>query len=146
MGHSVSASNITMSNITLVVLTALLAIVSAKSVTKETVTIDWKVPMDPVEMCVTPGTDVVFKWVDGHNVDTVGSQEDYDTCKGFTDTTPVAGPYTWTAPAPATGTPVWVVCGVSKHCQYGPPWLNSLVAYRGPSEAHHSLSEAHWSP
>merc|ERR1712004_551809 len=60
--------------------------------------ITWSFGMSEAVECVKPGTSVIFEWSgSSHNVDKVGSAEDYASCSGITDTTGVSGPYTWQA-------------------------------------------------
>ena len=47
----------------------------------------------------------------------VASQEDFDACTGFTDTTAYDGPLAWPVPE-AEGT-YYIVCGVRTHCETG---------------------------
>merc|ERR1711972_1106739 len=62
--------------------------------------ITWSFGMNEAVECVKPGTSVIFEWSgSSHNVDKVGSAEDYASCTGITDTTGVSGPYTWQAPS-----------------------------------------------
>merc|ERR1719447_2016709 len=62
--------------------------------------ITWSFGMSDALECVRPGTSVIFEWSgSSHNVDKVGSAEDYASCSGITDTTGVSGPYTWEAPS-----------------------------------------------
>ena len=44
-----------------------------------------------------PGDEVVFNFTSGHNVNWV-DETTFDSCSNITDTTPVSGPITWTAP------------------------------------------------
>merc|ERR1719206_955621 len=61
--------------------------------------ITWSFGMSEAVECVKPGTSVIFEWSgSSHNVDKVGSAEDYASCSGITDTTGVSGPYSWQAP------------------------------------------------
>jgi len=91
------------------------AAIEARANKKET--IEWTVPMTPFELCVAPGTDVVFNFQSNHNVDLVGSRLEWENCEGFNDITPVDGPITWTAPS--TEGEFFVVCGVGQHCALG---------------------------
>ena len=54
------------------------------------------------------GVEVVFNFTSGHNVNWV-DKTTFDSCNNITDTTPVSGPITWTAPqvmiAQITGQP-----------------------------------------
>merc|ERR1712025_427123 len=79
----------------------------------ETLEINWNYGMDPVDECVLPGTIVKFNWSSGHNVDIMTSE----SCSGFTNTSPEAGPYTWTAPALEGN--FFFACGVGLHCSDG---------------------------
>merc|ERR1719193_2033617 len=80
--------------------------------------VTWSFGMSEAVECVKPGTSVIFEWSgSSHNVDKVGSAEDYASCNGITDTTGVSGPYTWQAPASEGNH--YFVCGVSVHCSVG---------------------------
>merc|ERR1712059_241511 len=83
------------------------------------VDVDWKFGMLPEDnaLCVAPGTVVNFIWEDGHNVDEVPTQADFDACTGFTDVDPKMGPFAYTA----SGQPgiYYLVCGVKVHCEKG---------------------------
>ena len=63
------------------------------------------------------GSIINFEWSNGHNVVEVATQEDFDNCTGFTDTTGYEGPLTWPVPE-AEGT-YYIVCGVGHHCDTG---------------------------
>merc|ERR1712212_1058804 len=80
--------------------------------------VTWSFGMSEAVECVKPGTSVIFEWSgSSHNVDKVGSAEDYASCSGITDTTGVSGPYTWQAPTSEGNH--YFVCGVSVHCSVG---------------------------
>merc|ERR1711973_220299 len=102
----------TMNKYALFVLAALLVVESVQSVT-----IEWTVPMTPVSLCVAPGTEVIFQWSGGHNVEEVSSAEEWDECVGFNNLEAYEGPQTWTAPN-KTGS-YYLVCGVGQHCAWG---------------------------
>ena len=63
------------------------------------------------------GSIINFEWSNGHNVVEVATQEDFDNCTGFTDTTAYEGPLAWPVPE-AEGT-YYIVCGVGHHCIQG---------------------------
>jgi len=80
--------------------------------------ITWSFGMSEAVECVKPGTSVIFEWSgSSHNVDKVGSAEDYASCSGITDTTGVSGPYTWQAPSSEGNH--YFVCGIGIHCSVG---------------------------
>merc|ERR1712192_271207 len=80
--------------------------------------VTWSFGMTEVVECVKPATSVIFEWSgSGHNVDKVGSAEDYASCSGITDSTGVSGPYTWQAPTSEGNH--YFFCGVSVHCSVG---------------------------
>merc|ERR1719336_3729152 len=80
--------------------------------------ITWSFGMSEALECVKPGTSVIFEWSgSSHNVDKVGSAEDYASCSGITDTTGVSGPYTWQAPSSEGNH--YFVCGIGIHCSVG---------------------------
>merc|ERR1712004_579320 len=80
--------------------------------------ITWSFGMNEAVECVKPGTSVIFEWSgSSHNVDKVGSAEDYASCSGITDTTGVSGPYTWQAPTSEGNH--YFVCGIGIHCSVG---------------------------
>jgi len=80
--------------------------------------ITWSFGMSEALECVRPGTSVIFEWSgSSHNVDKVGSAEDYASCSGITDTTGVSGPYTWQAPSSEGNH--YFVCGIGIHCSVG---------------------------
>merc|ERR1711899_499198 len=80
--------------------------------------ITWSFGMSEAVECVKPGTSVIFEWSgSSHNVDKVGSAEDYASCSGITDTTGVSGPYTWQAPISEGNH--YFVCGIGIHCSVG---------------------------
>merc|ERR1711971_1111895 len=80
--------------------------------------VTWSFGMSEAVECVKPGTSVIFEWSgSSHNVDKVGSAEEYASCSGITDTTEVSGPYTWQAPTSEGNH--YFVCGVSVHCSVG---------------------------
>jgi len=61
---------------------------------------------------------VEFQWSgSSHNVNEVGSAEEFDNCDGITDTAGAPGPYTWLAPS--NEGIHYFVCGVSIHCTVG---------------------------
>jgi len=79
-------------------------------------TIDWARGMTPVQLCVTPGTSVTFEWTSGHNMQEV-TADSYESCSGFSKTSPEAGPANWMAP-PQLGDH-YFACGVPGHCSNG---------------------------
>jgi len=80
--------------------------------------ITWAFGMNEALECVRPGTLVVFKWGGSfHNVDKVGSADDYANCNGITDTAGASGPYKWIAPTNEGRH--YFVCGVGIHCSAG---------------------------
>jgi len=79
-------------------------------------TIAWARGMTPVQLCVTPGTSVTFEWTSGHNMQEV-TADSYESCSGFSKTSPEAGPANWMAP-PQLGDH-YFACGVPGHCSNG---------------------------
>merc|ERR1740123_1111820 len=61
-------------------------------------TITWARGMSPVQLCVTPGTSVIFDWTSGHNMQEI-TENSYESCTGFAKASPEAGPATWLAPS-----------------------------------------------
>merc|ERR1711892_610837 len=53
-------------------------------------TLPWFLGMDPLELCVETGTEVVFNKT-GHNVVLMATQSDYDACTGFLGENPTVG-------------------------------------------------------
>merc|ERR1712203_179785 len=91
---------------------------SSGSTSAPPLTIAWAFGMDETVECVRPGTSVEFQWSgSSHNVNEVGSAEEFDNCNGFTDTAGAPGPYTWLAPS--NEGIHYFVCGVSIHCAVG---------------------------
>jgi len=78
-------------------------------------TITWARSMSPVQLCVTPGTTVIFDWTSGHNMLQV-NQHSYESCTGFAKTSREAGPATWLAPSVSVN---YFACGVPGHCSAG---------------------------
>merc|ERR1719174_968477 len=79
-------------------------------------TISWARGMTPVQLCVTPGTNVIFDWTSGHNMQEA-TQDSYESCTGFAKTSPEAGPATWLAPSVVSVN--YFACGVPGHCNGG---------------------------
>jgi len=79
-------------------------------------TITWARGMSPVQLCVTPGTNVIFDWTSGHNMQEA-TQDSYESCTGFAKTSPEAGPATWLAPSVVSVN--YFACGVPGHCNGG---------------------------
>merc|ERR1712025_740414 len=85
---------------------------------RETVTIEWTVPFAPFELCIAPGSDILFEWGNNnHNVCVVGSQLEWDTCDGISITAPGFGPFLWKSPDIETTT--FIVDGAYNHCELG---------------------------
>merc|ERR1712210_240194 len=79
-------------------------------------TITWARGMSPAHLCVTPGTNVIFDWTSGHNMQEA-TQDSYESCTGFAVTSPEAGPVTWLAPSVVSVN--YFACGVPGHCSAG---------------------------
>merc|ERR1712212_329746 len=79
-------------------------------------TIAWVRGMNPVEICVTPGTNVIFDWTSGHNMLEV-TADSFWSCTGLSKTSPEAGPAIWIAPS-VLGLN-YFACGVPGHCSNG---------------------------
>merc|ERR1711971_575153 len=80
--------------------------------------ITWAFGMNEEVACVQSGTQVVFKWQGSfHNVDKLGSADDYANCNGITNTAGASGPFNWTAPANAGFH--YFVCGIGNMCSAG---------------------------
>merc|ERR1719427_914828 len=82
-------------------------------------TLPWFLGMDPLELCVETGTEVVFNKT-GHNVVLMATQSDYDACTGFLGENPTVGnnidPFIWQADTDGT---FYFACGVGTHCSAG---------------------------
>eukprot|EP00092_Neocalanus_flemingeri_P082400 GFUD01103175.1.p1 GENE.GFUD01103175.1~~GFUD01103175.1.p1 ORF type:complete len:234 (+),score=40.45 GFUD01103175.1:2-703(+) len=82
-------------------------------------TLPWFFGMDPLELCVETGTEVVFNKT-GHNVVEMANQADYDACTGFLGENPTVGnninPFIWQADTDGT---FYFGCGVGSHCSAG---------------------------
>jgi len=79
-------------------------------------TIAWVRGMTPAEICVTPGTTVIFDWTSGHNMLEV-TADSFWSCTGLSKTSPEAGPAIWIAPS-VLGLN-YFACGVPGHCSNG---------------------------
>merc|ERR1739838_1264189 len=89
-------------------------------------TLPWFLGMDPLELCVETGTEVVFNKT-GHNVVLMATQS-YDTCTGFTDTQGNSNnPFVYQADTPGV---FYFACGVGNgiHCNSGN--MKSMVTVR----------------
>ena len=51
-----------------------------------------------------------------HNVVEVRDEDDYEKCRGGSDTSNVAGPHVWQAPAEEGQH--FFICGVAVHCSF----------------------------
>ena len=82
--------------------------------------IDWKLGMTDSERAqtVTAGTDVVFKWIDQHNVWLMPNKAAYDACN-FDQARELASEsvneYTYKASAPGT---FYFGCKITDHCRF----------------------------
>merc|ERR1712013_690170 len=75
--------------------------------------------MEPMELCVETGTEVIFNKT-GHNVVQMATQSDYDGCTGFLGENPTVGnnidPFPWQAQMDGV---YYFACGVGTHCSAG---------------------------
>merc|ERR1712106_1035416 len=82
-------------------------------------TLPWYLGMDPMELCVETGTEVIFNKT-GHNVVLMATQSDYDGCTGFLGENPTVGnnidPFIWQAESDGV---YYFACGVGTHCSAG---------------------------
>merc|ERR1719244_450299 len=81
------------------------------------VSIKWFFGMKPVDICVTPGTNVTFNGKNYHSVFKLNNEEEFDNCDYVPDSTAVYGNYTLTAGANLTT--YFMVCGSKYHCSVG---------------------------
>merc|ERR1712025_1256497 len=83
-----------------------------------TLTIPWKLPMNPVEHCIASGTSVVFDLspLGEHNVDKLDSEQDLDNCN--TNDGTASSEATITEPNLPVGTS-YFACGRPGHCDAG---------------------------
>merc|ERR1719206_1102007 len=79
----------------------------------------WYLGMEPMELCVETGTEVIFNKT-GHNVVQMATQSDYDGCTGFLGENPTVGnnidPFPWQAQMDGV---YYFACGVGTHCSAG---------------------------
>jgi len=79
----------------------------------------WFLGMEPMELCVETGTEVIFNKT-GHNVVQMATQADYDGCTGFLGENPTVGnnidPFPWQAEMDGV---YYFACGVGTHCSAG---------------------------
>merc|ERR1712179_694739 len=79
----------------------------------------WFLGMEPMELCVEIGTEVIFNKT-GHNVVQMATQADYDGCTGFLGENPTVGnnidPFPWQAEMDGV---YYFACGVGTHCSAG---------------------------
>merc|ERR1712123_532680 len=82
-------------------------------------TLPWYLGMDPMELCVGTGMEVIFNKT-GHNVVLMATQSDYDGCTGFLGENPTVGnnidPFIWQAESDGA---FFFACGVGTHCSAG---------------------------
>jgi len=82
-------------------------------------TLPWYLGMEPMDLCVETGTEVVFNKT-GHNVVQMATQSDYDACTGFLGENPTVGnninPFIWQADTDGI---FYFACGVGTHCSAG---------------------------
>merc|ERR1711892_310151 len=86
-------------------------------VVTENTYIEWTIPFTPYELCVAPGSAVIFNYEAYHNVVLVGSLLEWQQCDGISNTEPNTGPFIWDAPS--TDGTFYVVCGAYNHCDLG---------------------------
>jgi len=88
------------------------------------ITIPWFGGMDPLDVCVETGTQVIFNItgssLHGHNVVQMETQSDYDACTGFLGQDPTVAiqfntsvEFDWKADTDGT---FYFACGVGTHC------------------------------
>merc|ERR1712179_864627 len=79
----------------------------------------WFLGMEPMELCVEIGTEVIFNKT-GHNVVQMATQADCDGCTGFLGENPTVGnnidPFPWQAEMDGV---YYFACGVGTHCSAG---------------------------
>merc|ERR1712112_773003 len=81
---------------------------------KEEVTVDWKWGMKTFEACVTPGTDVIFKWTGVHNVVLV-EKAVFDDCEAVKKNAAVPDVNRFIYTPHVEGKVYYFICGIPEH-------------------------------